>query len=288
VISVAAIGLACFWGWFQLYRLQDSSNIMYRVTKVLPLAVAAIDGQDVRFSDYLMQYRSSITVLERQEGKLDDSEDSKRRLNYYKRIALDNSELNAYALKLAKQYGITVDKDRISTVFTEHRMLGGVEVTEADFIRIISDNYGLSKSEYERMFIEMPLIKQEVMIRIDDQAKQLLDELSSKLNRDGSNFDAIAKEYEDKIVLESSGGLVNVTNLDGGRALNASSLENGTVSEHFLSKAGDGYYFVKVLNKKDEKVEYLSIKVSLTELQSRVDKLRSDNKVKEYITILVD
>jgi hypothetical protein len=288
VLSTITIAAVSVFGWVQMYKVQNTSDIAYRVTQFIPLNVAKVDGKGVLYSDYLMQLRSSITVIERQSGKLDDSEDSKRQMEYYKRIALDNSEVSAYVMKLAKELDIKIDRERIKTVFNEHRDAGGVEVTEKNFIKIINDNYGLSRSEYERMFIELPLLRQEVQVRIDDDAKDIVKRLEAALKSDGSNFDLVSGEFakNEQVSIEPSGGLVSsVSNLDGGRAAKAYSLEKNRVSEPFLSKSGDSYYIVKTINKQDDKVEYISIRVSLTELRRRIDQLRSDGKIEEYIKI---
>lgn len=289
IIGVIAIVSVSIFGWFQLYKSQSTGDIAYRVTQFLSLPVATIDGQKVLYSDYLMQYRSSVTVIERQEGKLEDTEDNRRRLDHYKRVAMDNSEVNAYALKLAKEYNIHITRERIDQVFAEHRMSsGGVEVSEESFTKIIRDNYGLSKSEYERMFIELPLIHQEVQVVIDENAKTLANSIGEELNSDGSNFDAIADKYKDQIGLESSGGLISSSNLDGGRAAKAYQMKKGQVSDAFLSKTGDAYYFVKLLDKQEEKVQYLSIKIPLTELQDRVRSLCVEGKIKEHIALAIE
>lgn len=287
IISVVAIVVVVFFGWFQLYKAQNSGDIMYRVTTLLPVPVASVDDQDVLFSDYLMQYRSSLAVIEYQEGKLEDNEDNRRRLAYYKRAALDNSEMNAFAIKLAKEHDIKIDKDRIEQVFKEHRQAAGTEVSEESFVKIIKDNYGLSKSEYERLFIELPLIKQEVAKKIDLDASKTISDLQDKLSSNGSNFETVAESFGEKVVLESSGGAVSIYNMDGGRAAKAAALKKGQVSDPFISKPGDGYYIVKNIgtSEDDSKVEYLSIFVEFNELQKRFDALKGANSIREYIKI---
>jgi len=285
IISVLAIATACTIIWFQLYRAQSTHDVLFRITQVVPLRVADVDGQRVLFSDYLMQLRSSITVFERQMGRLEDSEDSRRQLEYFKRIAMDNAQKNAYVIRLARELDITISRDRIQEVFNEHRRAGGVEVTEQNFIRIIQDNYGLSKAEYERMFIELPLLKQEVQIAIDDHARTTAEELQRELALDGSNFDLVTGQFSDLVQIESSNGFVPVTNLDGGRAAHANTLEVGTVSEPFLSRSGDSFFIVKLLQRQDDRVEYISIRITFTELQYRMDQLRADGRIREFITI---
>lgn len=286
IISTLAIVAICATVWFQLYRAQSTGDIVFRITQFVPLSVARIDDQNVRYSDYLMQLRSSITALEHQLGhRLDDSEDARHQLEMFKRIALDNSIKNAYVIKLARELDIRIDRDQIRAIFDEHRTSGGVEITEANFIRIIRDNYGLSRSEYERMFIELPLLKQAVQVAIDDRARALVEELESRLLPDGSNFDLITGEFAGRITVESSGTLVPSTNLDGGRAAQAIQLEPGQVSAPFLSRAGNNFFIVRTIQRQDDRVEYISISVPLTELQRRIDEHREAGRIREFITI---
>ncbi|MDR0591325.1 MAG: SurA N-terminal domain-containing protein [Candidatus Nomurabacteria bacterium] len=285
IIGVLAIGAACVIGWVQYYKLQNTGTVAYRFSKYLRLPVAEVDGQTVLYSDYLMQYRSNTIAIERQEGKLSNKDDAERQINYYKRMAMDNSILNAYAIKLAKEYDIEVNRGRIDKVYGQHVASGDNKVTESGFEKLIEDNFGLSIDEYRRMFIELPLLRQDVSVRIDTKAKELVKEVESALSKNGGNFENVAKRFSDKVFLEPSGGLVSVQNFDGGRAAEADKLKVGGISKPFLSTSGDGYYIVKLLKKEDRKVEYASLRIPLTELKNRIEQLKKDGKIKEYITI---
>ena len=76
-IAITIVAFASFAGvgWYQLYKAQNTGEVMFRFTKVLRLPVAKVDGVDVLYSDYLMLYRSSIASIERQQGKMDDTND---------------------------------------------------------------------------------------------------------------------------------------------------------------------------------------------------------------------
>ena len=108
LISVGVIILlVTFIGW-QLYFVQATNDFMYRVTKVVPLPVAKVDGEDVRFSDYLMKYRSSIHYLEEKELLNLNSEDGKSQSDFVKQQAMEDAITDTYALKVAKEQGIAV------------------------------------------------------------------------------------------------------------------------------------------------------------------------------------
>ena len=62
VVAFAATGLL---SWWQLYINQSNNALLYRATQVVPVPVASVDGQAVRYSDYLMYYNSSVHFLKK-------------------------------------------------------------------------------------------------------------------------------------------------------------------------------------------------------------------------------
>ena len=108
LISVVVIAVIIMAIWLALYRLNMTDDLLFRITKVVPLPVATVDSEDVRFSDYLTFYRSSITSIERQSGSQFDESSAEQLKAEYKRAALTESEDYTYAVKLAKEKGIKV------------------------------------------------------------------------------------------------------------------------------------------------------------------------------------
>ena len=62
-------------------------------------------------------------------------------------------------------------------------------------------------------------------------------------------------------------------------------LEPGQSSGKFISMNGDGYYFVKLINKTDTEVNFVSIKVPFTEFDKKFNNLSEEDKIHEYIEI---
>ncbi|MCL2001867.1 SurA N-terminal domain-containing protein [Candidatus Saccharibacteria bacterium] len=275
-------------GWYSLYIAKIENNAAFLLSQVAPVPVANINGQNVRYSDYLAQYLASVNVVERQEGAIPRDEDGDRQRAGYRASAMDNAILDSYAIRLARELGIRVTRQEIQDALAERRRIGVQDVTAANFERIIRDSYGLSLSEYTRAFVELPLIRQRVSEAIDGHARGLIDELHGRLAEDGSNFEAIAQDLpEDSgIIVEQSGGAVDMLSLDGGRAMAANDQEAGQVSQPFVSRSGNGYYIVKTISKtRDGRVEYLSFFVPFTELEARVTEHRAEGRIREFIDI---
>lgn len=282
VIAILALVVAGVTGWALLYKMRDTGDVLYRLTRVIPVPVAEIDGEKVRYSDYLMIYRSSITPVERQgsAGSLADFEGMK---DYYKRGALNSAEDFAAAIKFAREMGITVSDAEVDEAFNEHRTTGGTDRSKDSFLKVLSDNFGMNESEYKRL-LYLNLLKTKVAKEMDKEAAETAARVEKLLVEDG-NFERVQAELGDKIVLEQTGQMVSIMNVDGGRAEKAATLNKGAISERFVSDNGDGYYFVKLVEKNDKEVSYVSIKVPFTTLNSKISQMRKDGKVKEYIDI---
>ena len=284
LIIAVVFGILATSFWLALYRFGMTDELLFRMTKIVPVAVAKVDGEDVRFSDYLMFYRSSIQSIERQSSQVDNESSLDDLRVQYKRAALDEAEKYAYALKLAKEQGIEVSRDEINAEFNRHLSVGGVERSEESFMKIVDENFGLSKSEYERM-LYLTLVKSKVETAIDTAANEVAGKVEQMLASNGGNYTAVANALGDAVVYEETGGLVSNKNIDGGRATEASKLEVGGQTGKFISMNADGYYFVKLVAKTEGEVNFVSIKVPFTEFTNRMEAVRTANGIVEHISI---
>lgn len=284
LIVLVVTGMIVMGGWLALYKLGMTDELLFRVTKVIPMSVAAVDGESVRFSDYLMLYRSSMTSIERQSGSQFDEGSVEDLKAEYKRAALSEAEEFAYAVKLARELGVEVSNEEVRQEFERHIKIGGIDRSEDSFIKIVNDNFGLSKSEYERM-LYLSLLKSKVEIAVDKTADEVAAQVEKILAENGNDYNVVLEQLGDKVVYEETGGLVDNKNIDGGRAVEAAKLEQGASSGKFVSMNGDGYYFVKLLNKTETEVNFVSIRVPFTEFNRRFETLRAEGKIVEYIEI---
>ena len=283
VAAVAVVAMVVA-GWLALYQFQSTGEMMYRVTQVLPVPVAEVDGAKVRYSDYLMIYRSNLQTSEQQSGQLGNTEDDDLVRAEYKRTALEAAVEYTYAMKLGKELGLSVAEEEIDQAFDEHRKVGGVERSEEAFLKIVQDNFGMNQREYRRM-LELTLMKAKVEQEIDETAQTVAAEVETMLNENGGDMAAVAESLGEQVEYEATGQLVDNMNVDGGRSNKAMTLEPGQVSERFLSNNGDGYYFVKLVEKTETQVNYESIKVKFTTFAERVAQLYEEGKVKNLVEI---
>ncbi len=283
LVAVIAIVLMVVAGWAMLYKVQDTGNMVYRITQVLPVPVAEVDGAKVRYSDYLMIYRSNLQAAEQQGGQLGEGEDAEMVREGYKEAAMEQAVMYTYALKLGREMNITVTDDEITQAFDEHRKVGGVERSEESFLKIVRDNFGMNRTEYRRM-LYLTLMKSKVAQAVDTHAQDLVGQVDNLITEKDGDLWAVADALGAEVEYEATGQLVDNKNVDGGRSNKAMTLEVGQVSDKFLSSNGDGYYYVKLAEKTDDQVNYSSIKITFSEFDLRVANLYDEGKVKEYIT----
>ena len=284
LISLVTIGLLAAGGWLALYKMQMTDELLYRITQILPVPVAEVDGEKVRFSDYLMFYRSSIQSISRQSTQTQTEEDLENMKEQFKADALSKAEMYTFAMKLARENGVTVSDEEVRNEFERHRQIGSVDRSEAGFLKIIKDNFGLSKDEYNRM-IYLTLLKAKVDEKIDENANEVSREVEKLLAEKDGSFKRVIGEIGNKVIYEETNGMVSNKNVDGGRADAASRLNINEQSGRFVSMNGDGYYYVKLVDKNAAEVNFVSIKIEFTEFTKRLDAVREAGKIKEFIEV---
>ena len=131
----------------------------------------------------------------------------------------------------------------------------------------------------------LTLVKAKVEEAIDKKADEVAKNVEKMLAENGGDYAAVAGALGSEIVYEETGGFVSSQNIDGGRATEAMKLQPGGQSGRFISTNGDGYYFVKLIDKTETEVNFVSIKVPFTEFKQQFDKLREEDKIVEYIDL---
>jgi hypothetical protein len=287
LITVATLVLLVALGWQQLYMAQNTGTFFYRVTRVLPLPVASVDGQVVEYSDYLMYYRGSTHYLQQSERINLESEDGKRQADYNKRESLNGAELDAYARKLANELNISISDAQIDNEISEARNTSNGRISQETYDASTLSVLGWSPEENRRV-IRNNLTRLAVAYAIDHKAKGQADKVAELVKAPDADFDKIAAQLggEGKARVEAGiSGLVPFTNRDGGLSNAAAKLQKGQVSGLVKTTKVDGYYFVKLLDKTDTQLSYAYIRIPLTMFTDQFASLKSQHKIQEYIKL---
>ena len=274
-VSVAILAIFVGLGWAQLYLWKDTSDIAYRITKILPLPVANIDGENANYSDYLLYHRSSLAVLQAQ-----GQSDQKDKVKFYQNQSINKALEVAYAKRLARENNITVDDNKVQDLIKKQQESS--KLSQSAYESVVKDNLHWSMDEL-KIAMKYTLLKQEVSFKIDKTADDLVSTIQNKV-KSGKSLKDIADEMGNKVqpVFNLS---VSTDNSDGGLTKSATLLAKGKISEPLKTLAGDGYYFVTLNSFEDNTVNYSYVKVPLTEFNNRFNYLKNNNKVKYFISI---
>lgn len=291
IIAVVALLTLGLLGWWQLYLAHNSSAFFFRITQIAPLPIGKVDGEYARYSDYLLNYRSTEHYLSNYDEIRLDSEDGKLQLQYKKREALDIALQDAFARKIADERDLSVGQDQVDTVLASLRNAANgqlsEETSEASSQRVL----GLDRTDLETL-VRNSLLRSEAAFAIDDEATTRAEAVEKQIAEEDDDLEAAAtamnKQTKDSVEYGISGLVSTSLSVGGIRAADVAKLERGDVSTVMRSVTSDGYYFVKLLEKNDTQVSFSYIRIPLTEFASQFAQLREDDKIDEYITIDID
>jgi hypothetical protein len=287
-IMLVVFTVAAFFGGFTwtLYVAQNTSQFTQRLTQVLPYPVAVVDGQQVRFSDYLLELRSSMHYLSTKESINFSSEDGKRQLEYQKRLALNKAVNSAYAVKLANQQKVTVSSQEVDAFVKKEIDNSQLGVSEQVFKQVIQDYYGWSFDEYKSS-VSHQLLRKKVMAKIDADGRTRANAALAEVTTGGKNFSEVAKAVSDDPTAKTSGGDVGFvprsTDDPNGLVSAASAMQPGQVSQ--VIEGNDGFYIVKLFEVKYNTIRFSKIFFSYKTFNQQLAALKKNGKIQEYIKV---
>ncbi|HET7630491.1 MAG TPA: peptidylprolyl isomerase [Candidatus Saccharimonadales bacterium] len=286
IIVVVALVLMAVLIWQQLYVAQNTSKFMYRITQIIPLPVAKVDGETVRYSDYLRDLRVDISTVQNLNQIDMGSSSGDQQINYYKRQELNKAERDAYARKLAEKMNLSVSDEEVDQVIDQQRKAQHVSM-DAYVKTAIEQYYGWSLGEY-RDEIRARLIVKKVSFAVDDEAKQRITNIQNQLDDHPDQFEDIAKKKSDDDATKANGGRVGKLPIIGASDADdlvsvAKDMKEGQISD--ILKKPDGYYIIKLISKDDDSVDFAQIKIGLTKFDDMFAQIKADHKIVEYINI---
>lgn len=300
VVVVAAVTTFGLWLNNALYKQQQTGDFFFSVTKILPLNVASVDGQPVRYQDYLRRLRADVHYYLNHEHRSFNSDEGEVELNYHKRKDLDVAEKAAYVEYLAEQNDISVSMDEVDAEIAAMREANGE--TEEGLISTLESYYGWSMSDY-RLTTHDQMLEQAVSYAIDNEAKETADEVLERLQA-GADFSVVAGNGTSGDTTQQTSSASSVQTLpnvqNGGTVTAKTTDQDPTGVVQAVSKLSVGeltevgkmrsnntnYYYIARLDAKDgEDIQYSLILIKLTKLDDDFAKLRADGKIEEYISV---
>ena len=271
--------------WWQLYSAQNTGAFFYRVTQLLPFAVARVDDEPALYRDYLLEYRSSVHWLEKKTQNFDpSSSDGKRQAEYFKRKSLNKAEEIAYVRTVAEKYNLAVSDQEIDAFINDALKSSQRKLSQKSYEAVLSDSYGVSNDEY-RSIVKNALLKKKVSFKIDADAQQKIT-AAEKALKSGQTFEQVVAAYSDDEATKAANGdvgFVPIRNNDQGIVRTAAKLQPGQTSS--IIKGANAYYIVKLIETQSDQARYAQIKVSLNKFSKEFTNLKKNGKIKEYIKV---
>lgn len=271
----------------QLYAAQNSSSFMYRITQIIPVPVATVANEPVRYSDYLMQYRGLEHYLSKYDEIKMDSTDGKAQLDHYRRQSLNKAIAEAYAAKIARDKGIKITDKDIDAIIDQQLNTANGRISQETYDASSMMIYGWDKDEYRQAF-SRSLLRAKVAFAVDDPAKTKADTVNAQIKA-GKSFDEIAAADTDKVETRATAGtstLVSTSStFNGLNVSDIAKLQKDVVSGALQSATGDGYFFVKVIEKTDTQVNFQYIHIPLTVFSAQLAELKKSGQIHEFIKI---
>lgn len=288
LVTFASIVLLVALGWWQLYVVQNSSTFLYRVTRIIPVPVASVNGEPVRFSDYLVQYRGSEYYLSKYGENQSNAKDRKHELDHYKRESMNKAIADAYAQQLARQYGITVTSKDVDAVIDQQRNTSSGRISQETYDASSQMILGLSPADY-RLAVKHAILRTKVAFAVDKDAKLQAQHAEELIKQNNGDFAKVAEQLSasagGKVIAGQSGLVNNVSTFGGLRVSEVAKLGKGQTSGLLQSFTDEGYYVVKVLDKNDTQVMFSYLHIPLTTFNDNLSQLKKDGKITEYIRL---
>lgn len=289
VASTLAVVALLFFGtftWWQLYQNYTYNKFFYNITKILYLPVGSVDGEYVKFSDYLLNYRSSVHYLSEIEQIKLSSQDGQSQLEYQRREAMSIAVADAYARKKAKEMDISVNTEDVDARIDEARTAENGTLSEQAMEASWERTFGLGVGEM-RTLIKNYLLREKVSYAYETTALINADRVDELLKKE-DNFESLAKTLKDEgvAITYAKSGYVNYNSNYAGLDVNLlKDMKAGEISQRIVGSGKDKIYYVKVLNVSKTSVNFSYIAIDINDFNLKVQELYDEGKVSEYIKV---
>jgi parvulin-like peptidyl-prolyl isomerase len=263
----------------ELYKVQSTSKVIYRITQVIPFPVAKAGSHFVSYENYLFELRRYMYYYQTQQ-QVDFSTDSgKRQLETYKPKAMQRVIQDAYVKELADEHDITVSSSEVADAVS---LLRAQNMLTKRF-------YDWSLRDLERE-LRQELLAQKVAAALDTDAIKKADDVV-KQAQNGADFAQLASQYSDDIATKGNGGVYADTAITTG----SQTVDPVIVRELPKMKPGEvsriittptAFEIVKLLEvSADKKYKVAHIQINFKSIDAFTKPIADKTKVHHFIKI---
>ncbi len=203
IFIVAVLGFTVY-TLLALYKFQNTSTFMYRITQIVPLPIAKTGSSFVHYENYLFELRRYMHYYTSQQGVDFASEEGQEQLADFKVRALDNVIADAQIKQLAKEHDITVSRAEVDAQMALLRSQNRLGTNEQVFEDVLKEFWGWSVSDFRRE-LHSELLAQKVVAQLDTEARQRAESILAELQA-GGDFAALAQQHSDDTSTKGNGG----------------------------------------------------------------------------------
>lgn len=270
-----------------LYKFQNNSTFIYRVTQVVPFPVAKAGDSYVSYENYLFEVRHYVHYYQyRSQLPVDFSTQSgQNQLNHYKHQALQQVIDLAYTKQLAKENDVKVTAQDVNSRLAVAKERLGRDNQE--FASVLQSFWGWSTSDYKRE-LKSEILMEKVASKLDTgahrKANTVLDELNS-----GVKFSTLAKKYSDDKATSARAGvypeLISQKNTDLAPQVVAAAFKLKTGQTSSVIDTGYSLEILKKVGVKQGALQLAHIQISLALISKFIKPLEAANPDSQYITL---
>lgn len=197
----------------ELYKVQSTSAVTYRITQVVPFPVAKAGKHFISYESYLFELRRYMHYYQTQQQVDFSSDSGKRQLETYKPKAMQRVIQDAYVKELAEEHGIRVSNAEVSDAVSLLKTQNMLQ-SNKDLESVTRRFYDWSLNDLERE-LKQELLAQKVAAALDASAvKRAGDVLKQAQN--GVDFAQLASTYSDDTSTKGNGGIYTDTAITTG------------------------------------------------------------------------
>lgn len=270
-----------------LYRFENTSTFMYRVTQIMPFPVARVEGQFVTYENYLFELRHYIHYYETQQKLSFETEEGEQQLQEFKRQAMDRVINDAYVKYLAKENNVSVSSQEVDQEIAIVREQNRLGTSDQVFEDVLRDFWGWSVNDFKRS-LRQQLLARKVASIIDtdaqEQARTALAELQA-----GADFAELVKKYSDDEITKENGGDYGIAIDEANRDIPAK------VTDAIFSQQADQYSdiidtgysleIVKTISFEEGKARAAHIQINFRDIREYIEPLKNSSPLRQYLTL---
>lgn len=272
----------------ELYRVQSTSDVTYRITQVVPFPVAKAGKNFISYESYLFELRRYMYYYQTQQQVDFSSDSGKRQLEAYKPTAMSRVVNDSYVKQLAKQQHIQVSNSEVADAVSLLRAQNMLE-SNKDLESVTERFYNWSINDLERE-LKQELLAQKVAATLDTEANKKADDVLKQAQA-GADFSQLAAQYSDDATTKNNGGVYADTAITTG----SQSVSPVIVRELPKMKSGEvsriittptAFEIVKLLEvSSDKKYKVAHIQINFKSIDSFTKPIADKTKVHHFIRI---